>query len=91
MCLSEWEKIREEGSKESEQQNHGAVEVHLKGRICREMCKESVRDDGKAKAGDVQGRCGLKEEREGDARRINEERQKPGAAERAEVFHLYQP
>lgn len=32
MCLSEWEKIREEGSKGSEQQNYGAVDVHLKGK-----------------------------------------------------------
>lgn len=41
--------------------------------------------------GDVQGGCGLKEEREGGAGRISEARQKPKAAEGAAAFHLHQP
>lgn len=84
-------KIREEGSKGSEQQSHGAVEVHLKGKICRKMCDESEKKSGKAQTGDVQGRCGLKEKTEGGARRISEARQKPTAAERVEASHLCQP
>ena len=49
------------------------------------------RDDGKARTGDVQGKCGLKEERVGGAGRISEARQKPGAAKGAGAFHLHPP
>lgn len=46
---------------------------------------------GKNREGDVEGKCGLKEAREGGAERISEARQKPSAAEGAAAFHPHPP